>query len=360
MSTRMVAAAGAVALATGALAAPSSASTKVVDVGGHGFKGAPKNLQALAYRRSVVTVRVGDSVAFRLKSGLIHTATFVPRGQAVPTLTVNDAANPVKGLTDASGTPFWFNGQPRVIVNPKTGLPTALKTVTGTAYVNSGLPADNTKDTTVRFTFPKRGSFKFVCLVHPGMQGRVKVVPGSAHVPSARQDRAAAKRETAAIVSAARAKAKLRAPAAQVDVGRTGPALTINAMFPETITVKAGSAVRFSMAGQSRLEIHTVTIGPNTYTEPIEKALIAPAPNPAGGPPALVFNPLAVFPSDPPPLSPHTANHHGNGFLNLGVLDNDSRTPLPASASITFSTPGTYQYQCVLHPQMDGTVVVTQ
>jgi hypothetical protein len=57
-----------------ALASPTSTRNKVVDVGGQGFRGAPKISKARVLRR-VVTARVGDSVAFRLKSGLIHNAT---------------------------------------------------------------------------------------------------------------------------------------------------------------------------------------------------------------------------------------------------------------------------------------------
>ncbi|MGZ4269998.1 MAG: cupredoxin domain-containing protein [Solirubrobacteraceae bacterium] len=307
-----------------------------------------------------MSVHVGDSVKFRIVGGLIHTATFVPRGQSVPALAMVDPSHPVSGVKDANGAAFWFNGQPRPIINPVAAFPTAGHSVTGGAFVNSGIPSDQAKGTTFRMTFPKKGTFKFVCLVHPGMRGAVKVLPRSAHIPSRAQDAAAAKREIRAIVKVAKAKAKRAVPAGQVDVGRTGPALTINSMFPTSITVKAGHAVTFSMAGQSRLEIHTVSLGPESVTGPIETSFITPTPN-ATGPPTLVINPLAAFPSDPPPtLPPYTGTNHGNGFLNSGVLDNDPATPQqPNSAAITFSTPGTYHFQCVIHPNMDGTVVVT-
>ena len=359
MTRRTVAAAGVAGLVFCAWASPASAATKTVDVGGHGFTGAPKNLQALAYLRSVVSVHVGDSVRFRIRGGLIHTVTFVPRGQSIPPFAAFDPAHPVSGVTDANGMPFWFNGQPRPIANPKAAFPTAGQTVTGGAFVNSGIPSDQAKGKAFRVAFPKTGTFKFVCLVHPGMHGTVKVLPRSAQIPSHAQDAAAAKREIAAIVKEAKAKAKISVPAGQVDVGRTGHRLTINAMFPATTTVKAGHAVTFSMAGQSRVEIHTVTIGPESVTAPVENTFITPVPN-ATGPPTLAINPLAAFPSDPPPtLPPYTGTNHGNGFLNSGILDNDPITPPPNSATVTFATPGTYHFQCVIHPNMDGTVVVT-
>jgi plastocyanin len=360
MTRRTIAAAGVAGLVACALASPASAATKTVDVGGHGFRGAPKNLQALAYLRSLVSVHVGDSVKFRIQGGLIHTVTFVPRGQSIPSFAALDPANPVSGLMDANGKPFWFNGQPRPIANPIAAFPTARQTVTGRAFVNSGIPSDQAKGMTFRVTFPKAGTFKFVCLVHPGMFGTVKVVPRSQHIPSHTQDAAAAKREIAAIVKEANATAKIPVPAGRVDVGRTGHRLTINAMFPATTTVKAGHAVTFSMAGQSRLEIHTVTLGPESVTAPVENTFITPRPN-ASGPPTLVINPLAAFPSDPPPtLPPYTGLNHGNGFLNAGILDNDPTTPQqPNTATVTFATPGTYHFQCVIHPNMDGTVIVT-
>ena len=171
MTRRTLAAAAVTVFIACASAPPVSAATKTVDVGGHGFKGAPKNLQALAFLRSVVSVHVGDSVRFKIQGGLIHTATFVPRGQPIPSLATLDPAHPVSGVTDANGKPFWFNGQPRPILNPIAAVPTARNSVTGRAFVNSGIPSDQAKGMTFRVTFPKAGTFKFVCLVHPGMFG---------------------------------------------------------------------------------------------------------------------------------------------------------------------------------------------
>lgn len=359
MTRRAIVATAVTGLIACAAASPASAATKTVDVGGHGFRGAPKNLQALAFLRRVVSVHVGDRVNFHLLGGLIHTATFVPRGQSIPSLATGDPAHPVSGLKDANGRPFWFNGQPRPILNPIAAFPTIRRTVTGRAFVNSGIPSDQAKGMTFGVTFPKAGIFRFVCLVHPGMFGTVKVLPRSRHIPSRAQDAAAAKREIAAIVKVANAKAKLPVPGGRVDVGRTGPRLTINAMFPATTTVKAGHAVTFTMAGQSRLEIHTVTFGPDSVTAPIENSFITPVPN-TTGPPTLVINPLAAFPSDrPPTIPPYTGSNHGNGLLNAaGILDNDPASPQPHSATVTFARPGTYHFECVIHPNMDGTIIV--
>ena len=49
---------------------------------------------------------------------------------------------------------------------------------------------------------------------------------------------------------------------------------------------------------------------------------------------------------------------HGNGFWNSGALDSNSKSPLPANASLKFDTAGTYTFYCLIHPFMRGTVTV--
>jgi len=49
---------------------------------------------------------------------------------------------------------------------------------------------------------------------------------------------------------------------------------------------------------------------------------------------------------------PHGIAATGNAFKRSGALDTDDHY------SFTFTTPGTYQYFCYLHPHMTGTIVV--
>jgi len=51
---------------------------------------------------------------------------------------------------------------------------------------------------------------------------------------------------------------------------------------------------------------------------------------------------------------PHGIASSNNAFKKSGALDTDD------SFSFTFTTPGTYQYFCYLHPKMVGTIVVEQ
>jgi plastocyanin len=49
---------------------------------------------------------------------------------------------------------------------------------------------------------------------------------------------------------------------------------------------------------------------------------------------------------------PHGIASSNNGFAKSKALDTDD------SYSFTFTTPGTYQYFCYIHPHMTGTIVV--
>jgi plastocyanin len=51
---------------------------------------------------------------------------------------------------------------------------------------------------------------------------------------------------------------------------------------------------------------------------------------------------------------PHGIASANNAFKKSAAIDTDE------SFSFTFTTPGTYQYFCYLHPKMVGTIVVEQ
>ncbi len=126
------------------------------------------------------------------------------------------------------------------------------------------------------------------------------------------------------------------------------------AFLPRTLTVPAGTTVRFEMPTKSR-EAHTATFGPGdpikeegSYLGKLAASFVQP-----------VFDPIAFYPSDVPgTVGTVNAAAHGNGFWNSGFLDQDPLYPTPSANSATFDTPGTYEYFCLIHPFMHGTVVV--
>ena len=334
--------------------AAACAATKTVYAGPPPGPKLPKQLDFDAFFRKSVTVNAGGSVTWQFRG--FHNVVFPARGQKPPVFAGPLPGSTVSGVVDAAGVPFWFNGQPNIALTPEAAFPVGGRTEDGSALTGSGIDQRaHPKPYTLRF--PKTGTFRYLCLVHPGMTGTVRVVPKGQPVPSAAADRAAAAAERAAGVAlAARQMGKTALPRDTVLAGNDiGPVAWLR-FFPQSLSVSAGTTVTFRVA--SKPEGHTVTIGPEAYTGPIEKGLVDVAPN-AGGPPSLILNPLGIASSDPLPLPPFTGANHGNGFESTGILDTDPTTPYGPTAQITFATPGTYRYECVLHPGMDGEIRVS-
>jgi plastocyanin len=340
-----------VAAATLAIApGVAGAATHTVFAGGDGVvRDAPSMFSPNAFLRKTITVHVGDTVRWRFRG--FHTVTVPRRGDEPPAF-VLAARNKVSGVRDAAGQPFWFNGRlPVLRFNPRAAAPTRGSTYDGRSFRNSGLPQGRSaRPYSLRFT--RAGRFDYYCAVHPGMEGHVRVVSARRRIETAASNRRRADAELAALVQQARAAAAVPPRAANiVDLGRAprGQRFTIDRFFPTRISAKVGRPVRFTMAGQNTTEIHTVTVGP-----PSRRQL--PFSNSQG-----VINPMAAYPSDPPPaLPPYTGSNHGNGFLNAGVLDNDPESRAnPPSTAVTFATPGRFRLKCLVDEGMDATVTVT-
>jgi plastocyanin len=302
---------------------------------------------------AVTVIHVGDSVSWSING--FHTVSFLPKGQAAPPLIIPSSTSPISGKLDAAGASFWFNGQPSQVINPIAAAPSGGKTYAGSGFLNSGLPAPTGSPPPFVVKFTKAGTFKFNCLVHPGMQGVVKVLGKGKKVPTVAADRAAAKAQAAVAIAAARKLAKVKPAAATVLAGNDGggPVAWLR-FFPESLKIKAGTTVDFRIS--SKREVHTITFGPTAYTSAIDSTFTTPQPN-AAGPPTLLVNPLAAYPSDPLPLPAYTGSNHGNGFEGAGILSLGG--PLPSNVKITFTKPGVYHFECVIHANMDGTVTVT-
>ncbi|MEA2153217.1 MAG: hypothetical protein QOI18_1450 [Solirubrobacteraceae bacterium] len=345
---------GAVSALAGLIVA-SSASALVAPVSaGPPTPPTLKHLDLNGFFPTSTRIHVGDSVSWSING--FHTVTFLAAGQTPPPTIIPSSANLLSGRLDAANVPFWFNGQPAQVINPITAFPGGSKRYRGTGFLNSGTPSPEGPPKPFVVKFTKAGKFTFDCLIHPGMKGVVTVVRKRRPVPSVGQDRLAAIAQEATAIQAARELAKVKPPAATVLAGNdaAGPVAWLR-FFPENLKIKAGTTVDFKLSSQR--EIHTVTIGPGAYTTAIEHSFTTPQPNPKG-PPTLLVNPLAAYPSDPPPLPPFTGANHGNGFEGTGVLA--AGGPLPSSAKITFTKPGVYNYECVVHENMDGKITVTK
>jgi plastocyanin len=347
-----------IALAFGVSASSASAATFDVAAGPPLQRppaGVPRDSTVDDFYPRSVTVHPGDRVKFGFFG--FHNVVFPAGGQRVPGLIAPDQTSLVSGVVDAANAAFWFNGQPRLVLDARGAMPTGGTTVDGSKLVSSGLPLSEGQPKPFVARFTKRGSYTFFCTVHPGMRGTIKVVPRSRRAPTKAQNQRRVDKQLKKQIVTVKKLNRFRGPKGNVvQAGSDQGAVSILRFFPKSKTVKAGTTVRFQMPRSTR-EIHTISFGPQAYLDEISRGSFAPVSTPGvQGPPTIVADSRAFRPSDPPPLPAYTGTNHGNGFLNTGPLGRSG--PFPPTASITFSTPGTYHYICLIHPEMHGTVVV--
>jgi plastocyanin len=111
--------------------------------------------------------------------------------------------------------------------------------------------------------------------------------------------------------------------------------------FPQEITINAGDTIFFDVPA-----FHTVTFL-SGEERPWLIVLEEPtAGTPAAGEPRAVINPMAGF-----PVGGNT--YDGTGYVNSGTPD-----PSAPPFTLTFTAPGSFEYLCLVHPQMKGKVIV--
>jgi plastocyanin len=264
------------------------------------------------------------------------------------------------GISDAAGKSFWFNGLPKLAYNPAAFGPFGPKAITpGTAASSGALsPAGpHAAPATFTFSFPKAGTYRLFCSVHPGMTGTVVVKPAGAPVPKTpAQVTAQALGETAAAWAKVKQAAAAAHPAASTVYMGVGNGETLLAYFPATVKVKAGTTVTW--VNRSAPEVHNVVFGPKKYVQGLAKKtdLLPTGPNAPNQ-----VAPVLPYGSEPKGQYSYDGSNHGNGFLSTPLTIGTPKVPLPKSVKVTFTKPGTYKYFCWIHgPEMGGTVVVTK
>ena len=114
-----------------------------------------------------LTVHVGDTVQW---IGGFHTITFGPAAM-------------LKHLEKNLFIPMpQQSGPPLLTLNPKAAFPSGGTTYDGTGFVNSGIlvftvPKGSTAPPSFKLTFTKAGTYAYACMVHPGMDATVVVLP---------------------------------------------------------------------------------------------------------------------------------------------------------------------------------------
>ena len=139
--------------------------------------------------------------------------------------------------------------------------------------------------------------------------------------------------------------------------------VSVDAFFPQNIRIRAGDSVTWRVESD---QTHVVGFtqgstppGPlnsNVFGAPGEVIPVANVAVP-GRPGVQMNNPARTFPNVEP-----GATYSGNTFVTSGRLTKLGHfwgVPFPESFSLTFDTPGTYPYLCLVHTEvMFGTVEV--
>jgi plastocyanin len=207
------------------------------------------------------------------------------------------------------------------------------------------------------------GEYIFTCLFHgPEMTSTIEVVGEDVKVPSPSAAQAAGQKELDEFVAALKpAVDKVRnntgseAQAGAEAEGEDGPPGSAN-VFPTNIQAKVGDTVTWSGIG-----FHTLTFN---STEDMRPAFVQKDGK------GLHLNQKAVkpvnspdFPPDPEQPPPDDAPEpkldggafNGAGIKHSGINPGDQTF----AYSIKFTKAGTYEYLCVVHPDMEGKVTVT-
>lgn len=357
-------------------ASPAAAATKVVYAGPPDVPaGAPARLELDAFFRKHLTVNAGDHVRWEERG--FHTVTFIPKGAPAPKFVDIDSTRPMTGFRDAAGKPYAFSdvGFPTLFLGANTYHRLGGTSYDGTRVTSSGLPPLKGVVRPYTLRFPKAGTYRYVCLSHPGsrnvangMSGTITVRPRGARVPSAADDRAAARAQVAGLVRRARTLDRWRGPSGlRVSGGndrRDG--ITLLRFFPRVKRIHVGQTVEFSIAPGS-LSFHTVTFGPERARRPLRRQFDI-IPDGPGRAPHVRVNPTVFFGTEPwklgsDPASPvpsYDGRNHRNGLLSLVAMDIDATadSPNPRRTRLRFTRAGSYAFECLVHPGMTGRIDV--
>jgi plastocyanin len=211
------------------------------------------------------------------------------------------------------------------------------------------------------------GAYTFACLVHFGeMATEVTVVAPEQQADSPADVATRAEEELRANVEAARSAAEAvldstdpaAAQAGAVPESEDSTVAEIT-VFPRQLSVAPGGAVTWQING-----LHTISFNAPESARPAFVRLddgtfgVNPeASTPVGGPPSMInLQPPPDTPEGEFPIVPVDAGaFSGDGFFSSGL---PPFTEVGATWTVTFPNAGTFEYLCLVHPDMEGVVNV--
>jgi plastocyanin len=300
----------ALASTTPVVAAPPAKWTVIV-----GGIPADTSVYANGFFPQAIEIGVGDAVTWTFEG--FHNVAFLSGGAAPP-------------FAVPEGTKLYWN--------PQMLLPVGDHTYDGTGYHNSGTPGQGPFSYTLTFTKP--GRYTYECTIHSGMRGVVIVKDKPTETPAAALKRG--RDEQAATLAAGAARLAKLTSERRGDtvvlplVGSKEQRYSVLRFGHEPLVIRRGTTVTWEM--RDPFEIHTVTFA--SGAKPPQFVVVEPQQS---GPPKVLLNPTA--------LTPTTATRYdGTGYVNSGMLFPPGNPGhQPTSFSLTFTTPGRFEYWCLVH-----------
>jgi plastocyanin len=334
-----------------------------------------------------VTVRTGSDLQF-INEGF-HTFTVLPAGDNAKAdahanaITLDDTDD--AGL-NPNGTTHSELNLPAVFPTSSTcgPVPAPACDFDGSSVVSSGAPLAGPPAPFMVHVTASPGTYVFICRIHAGMTGKLKVLPAVATVPSAAQvDKQIAKQIKNDLHGAAVADAQANRDAVKQNKDGTRTLhvtagtsshdgkVALLEFFPRVLDAKPGDTVVFKP--KSPNEPHTVTFPGDLGTEMVNLCETASGDIP--------FGPPDFSCPDHPGQGPDEVEWDGgNGVWNLtvpgaagtisdsgivaarrwtsdiGASSTDALTSW--TVSLAGAAPGTYTYVCQIHDGMEASIVV--
>ena len=383
----VVAALGILILALSEFAAPATAATATIWTAQAGEIFPEESLSINQFLPRDLTVVQGDSIVW--ERVIFHTISLLSGGERPPFLSpLPDGrlgVDPVVGFRSGPLPRIEIEGVAQASwIADRRGLATPMgeklfingnNEYDGTGFFNSGGPFDATRlPRPVEVIFTEPGVYDVVCLVHSAMKATVTVLQAGSTAPDSQAD---LDTRAADELAASVAQADLLISSQEITVtpstswsegrptGTTEFGLTTGLLEDDVefarfvpipnLQIGVGDKVTWDWdkAGETP---HTVSF--LSGAEPPDYFLVELEVFKDGSinerdPPIIALNPLVWAPSGGDTYS-------GTGIASSGVLFGE-KGPVgrPTSYSLTFDTPGVYNYLCLMHgPRMSGTITV--
>jgi len=333
------------------------------------------------FPHSATTVHLGDVIDFAWNASSLdgfHTATLLKPGQSVA---AGYAAPENALIASDEDAAFHVQLNPSVLApsDPTCGHDAShpcTYSLDNNSQLNSGamptvagghffVTTERDGDVSVPTTI------NFLCLIHPGMVGSFTIVPTATAATTSTVETAAATAQynsetTGALAAEATADEKSVANNGDgthtitMTAGTASAGVEVLEMLPKRVEIRPGDKVKWVTS--TRIDIHTVTFPKGIGSNSVDPLLFAcevagDTDGPTLGPPSFCSNPAAIENHVVPQAQGPTAIASTSTVATSGIIANGP-PQFPTNYTFSFPNSGTFAYQCRIHDNMVGTIVV--